>query len=201
MNSTNRGLNRLLITATGLLLLIIGAAAAIGAWLPGAKDTWTPISEGVNTNVTGWLQQTPFPGADFSWLLIAVVAVLAIAIILLLVFALRQGQGRTGTIVSDRTPDTGRTIVDVSVARDALSDALDARDEFLTTSVSAYNVKRTPVLKVSATCRRGVSPRDATEIVEQNLEALDVLLGRQVPVLLQLSGGFRARVQQSTRLQ
>ena len=201
MNSTNRGLNRLLITATGLILLAIGAAAAIGAWLPGAKDTWTPISEGVNTNVTGWLQQTPFPGADFSWLLIAVVAVLAIAIILLLVFALRQGQGRTGTIVSDRTPDTGRTIVDVSVARDALSDALDARDEFLTTSVSAYDVKRTPVLKVSATCRRGVSPRDATEIVEQNLEALDALLGRQVPVLLELSGGFRARVQQSTRLQ
>jgi hypothetical protein len=201
MNSTNRGLNRLLITATGLLLLVIGAAAAIGAWLPGAKDTWTPISEGVNTNVTGWLQQTPFPGADFSWLLIAVLAILAIAIILLLVFALRQGQGRTGTIVSDRTPDTGRTIVDVSVARDALSDALDARDEFLATSVSAYDVKRTPVLKVSATCRRGVSPRDATEIVEQNLEALDALLGRQVPVLLQLSGGFRARVQQSTRLQ
>lgn len=201
MNSTNRGLNRLLITATGLLLLAIGTAAAIGAWLPGAKDTWTPISEGVNTNVTGWLQQTPFPGADFSWLLIAVVAVLAIAIILLLVFALRQGQGRTGTIVSDRTPDTGRTIVDVSVARDALSDALGTRDEFLTTSVSAYDVKRTPVLKVSATCRRGVSPRDATAIVEQNLEALDALLGRQVPVLLQLSGGFRSRVQQSTRLQ
>ncbi|WP_371029989.1 hypothetical protein [Pseudoclavibacter sp. JSM 162008] len=201
MNSTNRGLNRLLITAVGLLLLAIGAAAAVGAWLPGAKDTWTPISEGVNTQTSSWLQQTPFPGADFSWLLLAVVAVLVIGIILLLVFAFRQGQGRTGTIVSDRTPDTGRTIVDVSVARDALSDALGARDEFLTTSVSAYDVKRTPVLKVSATCRRGVSPRDATTIVEQNLEALDALLGRQVPVLLQLSGGFRARVQQSTRLQ
>ena len=201
MNSTNRGLNRLLITAVGLLLLVIGAAAAIGAWLPGAKDTWTPISEGVNTNVTGWLQQTPFPGADFSWLLIALVAVLVIGIILLLAFSLRQGQGRTGTIISDRTADTGRTVVDVTVAKDALSDALSERDEFLTTSVSAYDVKRTPVIKVSATCRRGVSPRDATAIVEQNLEALDALLGREVPVLLQLSGGFRARVQQSTRLQ
>lgn len=42
MNSTNRGLNRLLIVALGLLLLLVGAAAAVGAWVPGAKDTWTP---------------------------------------------------------------------------------------------------------------------------------------------------------------
>ncbi|PPG00896.1 hypothetical protein C5C19_00665, partial [Pseudoclavibacter sp. RFBH5] len=100
-----------------------------------------------------------------------------------------------------RSSDTGRTIVDVSVARDALADALGERDEFLSTSISAYSVKRAPMLKVSATCRRGVSPRDATAIVEQNLEALDALLGQKVPVLLQLSGGFRAKVQQSTRLQ
>ncbi|PPF81379.1 hypothetical protein C5E07_13935 [Pseudoclavibacter sp. RFBJ3] len=201
MNSTNRGLNRLLIVATGLLLLIVGAAAALGAWLPGAKDTWTPISETVNTQVGSWLQQTPFPGTDFSWLMIAVVAVLVVGIILLLAFSLRQGQGRTGTLIHDRSSDTGRTIVDVSVARDALADALGERDEFLSTSISAYSVKRAPMLKVSATCRRGVSPRDATAIVEQNLEALDALLGQKVPVLLQLSGGFRAKVQQSTRLQ
>lgn len=201
MNSTNRGLNRLLIVALGLLLLLVGAGAAVGAWVPGAKDTWTPIADGVNTQVTSWLQQTPLANTGSSWLLIALVAVIVIGIILLLAFSLRQGQGRTGTIISDRTPDTGRTIVDVTVAKDALSDALSERDEFLTTSVSAYDVKHTPVLKVSATCRRGVSPRDATAIVEQNLEALDTLLGREIPVLLQLSGGFRARVQQSTRLQ
>lgn len=201
MNSTNRGLNRLLIVALGLVLLVVGAAAAVGAWLPGAKDTWTPIADSVNTQVTGWLQQTPLADTGSSWILIALVAVLVIGIILLLAFSFRQGNGRTGTIVSDRTADTGRTIVDASVARDALSDALGARDEFLSTSVSAYDVRRTPVLKVSATCRRGVSPRDATAIVEQNLEALDALLGREIPVLLQLSGGFRARVQQSTRLQ
>ncbi|MBF4460294.1 hypothetical protein [Pseudoclavibacter sp. VKM Ac-2867] len=201
MNSTNRGLNRLLIVAVGLVLLAVGAAAALGAWLPGAKDTWTPISETVNTQVGSWLQQTPFPGTDFSWLMIAVVAVLVVGIILLLAFTLRQGQGRTGTLIHDRSSDTGRTVVDVSVARDALSEALGERDEFLSTSVSAYSVKRAPMLKVSATCRRGVSPRDATAIVEQNLEALDALLGQKVPVLLQLSGGFRAKVQQSTRLQ
>lgn len=201
MNSTNRGLNRLLIVALGLVLLVVGAAAAVGAWLPGAKDAWTPVSEGVQTQTSSWLQQTPLADTGSSWILVALVALIVLGIILLLAFSLRQGQGRTGTIIRDRSPETGRTIVDVSVARDALSDALDARDEFLSTSVSAYDVKRTPVLKVSATCRRGVSPRDATAIVEQNLEALDALLGKQVPVLLQLSGGFRARVQQSTRLQ
>ncbi|WP_424466927.1 hypothetical protein [Pseudoclavibacter helvolus] len=201
MNSTNRGLNRLLIVALGLVLLVVGAAAAVGAWVPGAKDAWTPVSEGVQTQTSSWLQQTPLADTGSSWILVALVALIVLGIILLLAFSLRQGQGRTGTIIRDRSPETGRTIVDVSVARDALSDALDARDEFLSTSVSAYDVKRTPVLKVSATCRRGVSPRDATAIVEQNLEALDALLGKQVPVLLRLSGGFRARVQQSTRLQ
>ncbi len=201
MNSTNRGLNRLLIATLGVLLLAVGAAAAIGAWLPGAKDTWTPISETVNTQVGSWLQQTPFPGTDFSWLMIAVVAVLVVGIILLLAFTLRQGQGRTGTIVHDRASKVGPTVVDVGVARDALSDSLGERDEFIATSVSAYEVRGTPALKVSASCRRGVSPRGATDIVERDLRTLDALLGSELPVLLQLTGGFRARTQRTTRLQ
>ncbi|PPF73516.1 hypothetical protein [Pseudoclavibacter sp. Z016] len=201
MNNTNRGLNRLLIATLGVLLLAIGAAAAIGAWLPGAKDTWTPISEAVTTQVGSWLQQTPFPGTDFSWLMIAVVAVLLIGIILLLAFTLRQGQGRTGTIVHDRASKAGPTVVDVSVARDALSDSLGERDEFIATTVSAYEVRGTPALKVSASCRRGVSPRDAADLVERDLQTLDALLGRELPVLLQLTGGFRAQTQKPTRLQ
>ncbi|MBF4459149.1 hypothetical protein [Pseudoclavibacter sp. VKM Ac-2867] len=201
MNNTNRGLNRLLIVAVGLVLLAIGAAAAIGAWLPGAKDTWTPISETVNTQVGSWLQQTPFPGTDFSWLMIAVVAVLVVGIILLLAFTLRQGQGRTGTLIHDRESRVGPTVVDVSVARDALSDSLGERDEFIGASVSAYEVRGASVLKVSASCRRGVSPRDAVDIVERDLHTLDALLGSELPVLLQLTGGFRARTQKSTRLQ
>ncbi|PPG36569.1 hypothetical protein C5E10_00150 [Pseudoclavibacter sp. RFBG4] len=201
MNSTNRGLNRLLIVAVGLVLLAVGAAAALGAWLPGAKDTWTPISETVNTQVSSWLQQTPFPGTDFSWLMIAVVAAIVVGIILPLAFTLRQGQGRTGTIVHDRASKAGPTVVDVSVAKDALSDSLGERDEFIATSVSAYEVRGTPALKVSASCRRGVSPRDAADLVERDLHTLDALLGRELPVLLQLNGGFRAQTQKPTRLQ
>jgi len=57
------------------------------------------------------------------------------------------------------------------------------------------------VLKVSVTCRRGVSPREATRAVESTLAAFDDLLGLPVPVLIQISGGFRARVSSASRAQ
>jgi hypothetical protein len=131
----------------------------------------------------------------------AVLVVIVLAVVLLVVFALRQGHGRTGTVVDETVGEHGQTVISSKVAEEAIQDALSARPEFVTSHVSTYRVKRTPTLKVSVTCRRGVSPADASAIVESTLRALDQLLGRELPALVQISGGFRARVSGSTRLQ
>lgn len=201
MNSTNRAANRLLIFACGLLLLVVGAAAAAAVLVPFVRDAWKDSSGQVTDQVGTWLQQTQLSGVGVSWILIAVVALLVIAIIVLIVFISRQGRGHTGVAITEPTSEHRSTVVESAVAEHAIQDALDAHSEFVASHVSTYKVRRTPVLKVSVTCRRGVSPKDAASIVESKLLALDHLLGRELPALIQISGGFRSRVTKTTRLQ
>lgn len=200
MNATNRALNRALVLVTGLILAILGAGAAALALVPMVQDAWAATSGTVGSKVTDFLQSNPLGDTGASWPLAAVLALLVVAIVLLIVFVVRQGGGHTRVAVSERTDD-GTIRVDSSVAEQALEDALATHPEFVASHVSTYAVRRTPVLKVSVTCRRGVSPADASRIVDDTLTALDRLLGRELPALVQLSGGFRARVRSTTRLQ
>jgi flagellar basal body-associated protein FliL len=201
MNSTNRASNRLLILIVGLFLVVAGAAAAAVVLIPVVRDTWKAIAGDVNAQVASWLQATPLGDTGVSWIMPAVLVVLALAVILLIVFIVRQGRGHTRTVLSEGTSEHGRTEIDASLAANALEDAIGSRPEFIASHVSAYRVRRTPVLKVAVTCRRGVSPKDAADIVDGAVRALDELLGRPLPALVQISGGFRARTGSSTRLQ
>jgi hypothetical protein len=121
-------------------------------------------------------------------------------VIVLIVFIFRQGRGHTGTALVEPTSAHGTTIIDAAVAENALQDALDGRPEFISSHVSTYRVRRVPVLKVAVTCQRGVSPNDAAMLVEERLRAFDELLGRELPALIQIGGGFRSRVTRATRL-
>ena len=201
MNSTNRAANRLLILVVGLLLLVVGAAAAAAVLIPVVRDTWKDATGQVATQVSAWLQQTPLGDTGVSWIMPALLVLAVIAVVVLIAFIVRQGRGRTGTTLRERTSEHGTTVVESAVAEQALQDAIDGRSEFVASHVRTYRVKSTPVLKISVTCRRGVSPKDAALIVEEAVRSLDVLLGRPLPALVQISGGFRARVSSTTRLQ
>jgi hypothetical protein len=201
MNSTNRAANRLLILVIGLLLLVVGAAAATAVLVPVVRDGWKSVTGDVTGTVSGWLQQTPLGTTGVSWLMPAVLVLIVVAVIVLIVFIARQGRGHTVTAVKEPSSEHGTTIVESGFAEHALQDAIGERPEFVATRVSTYRVRKTPVLKISVTCRRGVSPKDAATIVEDAVRALDQVLGRELPALIQISGGFRARVTSTTRLQ
>jgi hypothetical protein len=200
MNTTNRGLNRTIIFLVGLIVLAVGAATILLAVIPTVTSGWKDTAPTVGKNVDGVFQAAPlFTGG--SWLAVAAVVALAILIVLLLVFIIRQGNGHTGELLHDTTTEHGATIVQSAVAKDALEQALADRDDLVALSVSTYQVKGTTVLKISATARRGVSPKDIATMIEQQLHALDRLLGFEVPALIQIAGGFRANVAKTTRLQ
>ncbi|MCS5720170.1 hypothetical protein N1027_18720 [Herbiconiux sp. CPCC 205763] len=201
MNSTNRGANRLLILLVGLLLLVVGAGAAAVVLVPALRDAGKDIGGRLTEQMSAWLAETPLGDTGVSWILPAILVLVVVAIILLIVFIARQGRGHTGIVLDERPSDHGRTVVESSVAQQMLQEVVGARPEFVSSHVSTYRVRRTPVLKVSVTCRRGVSPRDAAMIVEDAVVALDELLGRQLPALVHISGGFRSRVTSTTRLQ
>ncbi|RFA12199.1 hypothetical protein B7R22_17380 [Subtercola boreus] len=200
MNSTNRGANRAVILLAGLLLLVVGLAGlAVGA-LPTVRSGFTDQAPGVLGTVTDALKATPLAGTGHSWLWIAAAAVAAVFIVLFVVFIARQGRGHTRELLAQTPTEHGRTVVDGSVAEQLLQDALSSRPELVGSHVSTYAVKGTSVLKVSVSCRRGVSPADAKDLVEEQLLALDALLGTSVPALIQVSGGFRVRTAGATRL-
>lgn len=201
MNTTNRGLNRTWILLVGLVLLAAGLAAALIGLVPVVRDGWHSTAPAVFDTVTGWLRATPLGDTGTSWLWIALVAVLLVAVILLLSFVFRQGRGRTGRLLTDEPTEHGTTVVDARVAEQALQGALDERAELVSSHVSTSLVRGRSVLNITTTARRGVSPKHVTAMVEESLEALDALLGREIPALLQISGGFRARTTKATRLQ
>ncbi len=192
MNSTNRGANRLLIFACGLLLLAAGSAAAATVLIPTVRDGWRDAVGQVEPGVSAWLGS-----AGTSWLAVVVLALLVVAAI---VFIARIGRGRSRIAVSE-PGEHGSITIDAAVPERAIQDALAQQPELVAVQVSTHNVRRVLALKVSVTCRRGVSPKDAASIVEGRLRALDELLGRELPALILIGGGFRARTTKTTRLQ
>ncbi len=201
MNNTNRALNRALVIVIGLLALLIGAAlVAVGA-VPAVRAGYQSVAPEIHGNVTKWMETLPLLDTGTSWAWIFVLAVLVLIVILLLVLIFRQGRGQEQTLVRENPTPAGTTIIDAAVAEHAIQDELKNRTEFIASSVSTYRVRGTPVLKISVTCRRGVSPRDVTTMIETALATFDALLGRQIPALIQISGGFRARISRTTRIQ
>ncbi|MFD1721315.1 hypothetical protein [Amnibacterium endophyticum] len=198
MNSSNRGANRLLLIVTGLILLAAGAAALVMAGAPAVRSGFRSTAGDVTRSAPAWIAD-PAVGR-VSWLTIAVGAVAVVLAVLLIAFVVRHGRGHTSRVVDAANGAEGRTLVDLGVPRALLDEELSDRDEFVATRISAYRVKGVPTLKVSVQCRRGVSPADATRIVTEALDGLDGLLGRSLPAMVQLSGGFRSRTAARARL-
>ena len=209
MNSTNRVLNRGFIFLVGLLILATGTVLALVALVPVVRERWAAATKAVIDTVTRWLKATPLP--EFagpltgSWLWLLAIAAGALLIAALVVFSVRQGHGHTNRLASvngngNANANTGAVTVEAKVAEHAIQDALANRPELVAAHVSTYLVKRQSALKVAITCRRGISPREASRIVNEVLVAFDELLGLQLPALVQISGGFRARTTTVARL-
>lgn len=201
MNNTNRAANRLLILLVGILLAALGAVAILIVSLPDVRDGWKSTAPQVRDGLAGWIATGRPAGSTFDWWWLAILAVLVVIIILLLVFVFRQGHGHTGRLATDAPTDHGRTVVQSRVAEQSMQEALDDHPELVSSHVSTYLVSGTPVLKVSATARRGVSPKEIVDTVERALDSLEQLLGQAVPASVQVGGGFRSRATKTTRLQ
>ncbi|WEO77427.1 hypothetical protein BJQ94_19085 [Cryobacterium sp. SO2] len=194
MNNTNRVLNRAFVLLVGLLGLAVGAVAVALVAVPDFLQAWSRTAPDVTAALSDVLGRTEVADSGTSWVPVAGLALAAALIVLLVVFIARQGHGHTGRLIEAAPTEDGSTIVDAAVAEQLLTDALHNHEEFVTVAVSTYRVHGTPVLKVSATVRRGVAPRAALTIIERAVHGLDRVLGAEIPVLVQLGGGVRTRM-------
>lgn len=201
MNNTNRALNRTLLLIIGLLFLVLGAVGVtIMAW-PTAGEIWKEA--GANTE--SWFDQafasTQIAGGQATWLGIGAVAAIVIVIVLLILALTSVAGHRSKTVLrsSGSQNPIGRVTVTESFVSDAVKNSLADRDEILSTSVTANDIRRQPVLHVSVTPRQNTDPRELIDRVDLLLTNLAALTGRETETYISIHTGLRARLAHDQR--
>ncbi|MBE0008308.1 MULTISPECIES: hypothetical protein [unclassified Arthrobacter] len=198
MNQTPRMLNRVMLGLLGVLLMAVGGLAALQV-VPAAARWWHAVAADLGRSIDGLLERTTLSGQQDSWLWIVVALLMLLIVILMAVWIAAQGRGRSGTLAQDYTDGedgeeaAGRIIINGSVAEQALKSALLERSDLVNATVTTFEFGGEPALKVKVFPRPGVSPHEVATEVTELVEALDLMVGRQTPVLISISAGARAR--------
>lgn len=202
MNRTPRALNRILLGLLGLVLIALGGGLLWISFDGAAARRWQAFAPDALDSLYEFGARTGMPGQSQSWFWALLSLATVVAIVLLILWAAAQGRGRTGTLVSDYDDDgaPGRVAISSAVAEQALRSALQEDPEVAAAAVSTYDVRGGSALRIRITARPGAAPHlvaaDATRLVE----ALDVALGRETPVLISIDGGRRLRFNREDRV-
>lgn len=202
MNETPRALNRVLLTLIGLLLIAVGATTVALAAVPALAGSWQTLTRRAGAATDNLLAATTLPGQRDSWLWIVLALVMIVLIVLMVAWVAQQGKGRASTIAADYNYDGGPGAVELSaaVAEQALKAALQEHEEILHATVVAYIFRGTPGLRIRVLPRKGVSPYLIAEQVSDLVEALDLVIGRQTPVVISIGASARARLGRTERV-
>lgn len=202
MNGTPRTLNRLLLGIVGLILLAIGTLALALALVPAAGPWWHGVSGTIQSSMDNLFEQTTLEGQRDSWLWIVLALVMLVLIVLMIAWVAQQGKGRASTLAADYNDDGGPGTVELgaAVAEQALKAALLEHEEILHATVASYEFRGTPGLRIRVLPRKGVPPYLVAEQVSDLVEALDLVIGRETPVVISIGTSARARLGRTERV-
>lgn len=203
MNNTPRTLNRvligilgLLLLATGLLLMLVAAVPAVAAW-------WQSWSAAAWNSGQQLFASARFPGRQESWLWVVVTILLVLLVGAMVAWLAQQGKGRTGLLVDEDDEDSpvpGIVQIGAGVAEQALKDALADRPDLAGATVTTYDIRRQPALKIRLQPRQGVAPHMLATEVSALVTALDAVLGKRAPVLIHIAAGAKTRFSRADRV-
>lgn len=202
MNSTPTLLNRILVAVLGLMLLAVGALLMLLAAVPAVASWWHSWSAGVWSGVNQAFNATRFPGRTESWLWILVALALVVLIGLMVAWVAQQGKGRTNLLAMEYDPGDvpGDVRIGGGVAEQALKQALANRPDLAGATITTYDVKGTPALKVRLLPRQGVAPHLLADEVYGLVSALETVVGKNIPVLIHIGAGARTRFSRAERV-
>ncbi|KRE66952.1 hypothetical protein OUO20_20555 [Arthrobacter sp. FX8] len=202
MNSTPALLNRILLTLLGLILLGAGVLLLLLAAVPPVASWWHSWSAGVWSGINRLFDATRFPGRPESWLWIVVALALLALMGLMVAWIAQQGKGRSNLLAAEYDPgDTpGDVRIGGGVAEQALRHALEGRPDLAGATVTTYDVKGSPALKVRLLPRQGVAPHLLAVEVAGLLDAMEAVVGKEIPVLIHIGAGARTRFSRAERV-
>lgn len=187
MTTTNRGLNRVLLFLIGVISIIAGATIGAGVLQP-VRDALKPY--------VSLPQKVSVPDSAL-WI---IVGACALVIVLALIVVFTRGGGGTSVAVRERSGDDQVT-VNVALVRDVIDHELDGVRDVVAAKVDTYVVKKERAARIRVHVRRGGDAVTVLDAVDQALGTLDRTLGRQIPVLVHLTGGTRTALARTTRVQ
>lgn len=202
MNSTPSLLNRILLAVLGLILLGTGLLLVLLATVVPVRSWWHAWSAAGWGGVNQMFQSTRFPGQPESWLWIVVALVLLALMGLMVAWIAQQGKGRSNLMAAEYDPgDTpGDVRIGGGVAEQALKQALEGRPDLAGATVTTYDVKGSPALKVRLLPRQGVAPHLLAAEAAGLLNALESVVGKEIPVLIHIGAGARTRFSRAERV-
>lgn len=202
MNSTPSVLNRILLSVLGLAFLAVGVLLVLLATIPPVAGWWQSWSPALWNGINEAFNATRFPGRGESWLWIVVALVLLLVIGLMVAWVAQQGKGRSNVLASAYDPGgvPGDVRIGGGVAEQALKQALAGRPDLAGSTVTTYDVKGSPALKVRLLPRQGVAPHLLAEEVTGLLAALETVVGKDIPVLIHIGAGARTRFGRAERV-
>jgi hypothetical protein len=202
MNSTPAVLNRILLTVLGLVLLGAGLLLVLLATVPPVGPWWHAWSAGAWGGINRLFDATRFPGRPESWLWIVVALALLALMGLMVAWIAQQGKGKSNLLAAEFDPgDTpGDVRIGGGVAEQALRQALEDRPDLAGATVTTYDVKGSPALKVRLLPRQGVAPHLLAGEVSGLLDALESVVGKEIPVLIHIGAGARTRFSRAERV-
>jgi len=205
MNGTPRGFNRFMLVLLGLVLMVLGAALVALAAVPPFARWWQDWAGRQVLQLGGLAAQTRMGSGAGSWIWLIVAAALLVVVIVMVSWIANQGKGRTN-VLFDRTGSAdddgaaGRVVLSCAVAEQALKSALVERSDLLSASVTSYDFRGEPCVRVRVLPRQGVAPHQVAGDVGALVEAMDALLGVEVPVLVSIGSGARVRFTKAERV-
>ncbi len=202
MNGTPRVLNRVLLALIGLLFLGTGGLLIALAAVPAAGLWWQGWAQPATQQLVALAARTTLPGQGSSWIWIVASLLLVLIVVLMVAWVANQGKGRVNILAEGYDEDgaPGRVAISGSVAEQALKAALADRTDLVGSTVTTYEVQGRPGLKVRVLPRKGVSPHKIAAEVSALVEALDLVMGLQTPVLISIGAGARAKFTRAERV-
>ena len=202
MNGTPRTLNRILIGILGFKLLAIGVLLILLATVPAVAAWWQDWAPGVWNIWRDLFERTRLPGRPESWVWIVVVLLLLLVIGAMVAWVAQQGKGRVNVLVSEDDPGEvpGNVRIGSGVAEQALRAALADRPDLAGVTVTTYEFRGEPALRIRIQPRHGVAPHRLAAEASALVEALDAALGKRTLVLIHIASGARSRFGREERV-
>ncbi len=202
MNQTPRLLNRIVIGLLGAVLTLVGGTGLLLALAPSLSGWWAGFTDDTRQVLDQIFASTTLSGQRDSWLWIAIAVSMVVVTTLMIAWVTAQGKGRVGTLASEfsEEPTPGRIVLSAAVAEQAMKAALLDRRDIVNATVSTWEFKGRPALKIRVHPRQGIGPYAIAEDVSDLVGALDITLGHRPAVLISIGAGARSRFSRVERV-